>query len=87
MPGSESLFGLDDFQITNSLRFNDDDTPVLKRTFGTATNRKIWTLSVWVKRGNLSGSNYHRIISTATGNDNINFMNTDTLRLESDFGQ
>ena len=87
MPGSESLFGLDDFQITNSLRFNDDDAPVLKRTFGTATNRKIWTFSVWVKRGNLSGSNYHRIISTATGNDNINFMNTDTLRLESDFGQ
>jgi len=84
---SQWMYKSGSYEIANSLRFNASDTPVLARTYGTATNRKIWTLSVWVKRSNISGGTYPRIMSTATGNDNINFMNTDTLRLESDFGQ
>ena len=43
-------------EIDNSLRFNDNDSPKLSRTFGTATNRKKWTLSMWVKRGNISSA-------------------------------
>ena len=43
-------------EIDNSLRFNDDDSAYLQRTAGTPTNNKIWTLSCWVKLGNLGFS-------------------------------
>jgi len=37
------------YDIDNSLRFNDNDSAYLSWTAGTATNRKIWTYSAWVK--------------------------------------
>ncbi len=37
------------YTIDQSIRFNDDDSPYMSRTFGTATNAKKWTLSAWVK--------------------------------------
>ena len=80
--------GATDYEIEQSLRFNNSDNPYLSRTFGTPTNRKIWTFSVWLKRSVFGA--YPRIFSTATGaggnTDNINFMNDDTLRFQSDFG-
>jgi hypothetical protein len=42
------------YEIENSLRFNDDDNPNLSRTPSSASNRKTWTWSGWVKRGNIS---------------------------------
>ncbi|MCS5550601.1 MAG: hypothetical protein NZ811_03680, partial [Gammaproteobacteria bacterium] len=45
-----------DYAIDNSLRFNDDDSAYLSRTPTTAGNRKTWTFSAWVKRGNLGAS-------------------------------
>jgi hypothetical protein len=42
------------YEIDNSLRFNDDDNPNLSRTPSSASNRKTWTWSGWVKRGNIS---------------------------------
>ena len=42
------------YDIDNSLRFNDDDNPNLSRTPSSASNRKTWTWSGWVKRGNIS---------------------------------
>jgi hypothetical protein len=38
------------------LRFNSADSTYLNRTFSTATNRKIWTLSFWTKRTNVSSA-------------------------------
>ena len=38
------------YEIEQSIRFNDDDSAHLSRTLGTASNRKIWTYSVWIKR-------------------------------------
>jgi len=76
------------YEIDQSLKFNNPDNPYLSRTFNAPTNRKIWTFSVWVKRSVFGA--YPRIFSTATGaggnTDNINFMNDDTLRFQSDFG-
>jgi len=43
--------------IDQSLRFNDDDSAYLSRTPSSAGNRKTWTWSGWVKRGNLTGGN------------------------------
>ena len=43
----------EDYTIDQSLRFDDGDDAYLSRTFGSATNQKTWTISFWVKRGNL----------------------------------
>lgn len=40
--------------ISNSLRFNDDDNAYLSRTPGGSGNRRTWTWSGWVKRGNVT---------------------------------
>ena len=40
----------DDYEIENSVRFNDNDSASLKRTPTTAGNRRTWTVSFWVKR-------------------------------------
>ncbi len=45
------------YNIDQSLRFNDDDSPYLNRTAGTATSNDIGTFSFWTKRGNLGGGN------------------------------
>ena len=45
------------YEISNSLRFNDDDTANLSRTVGTPTNEKIYTISVWFKKGNVGINN------------------------------
>ena len=44
------------YEIEQSLRFNDDDSAYLSRTPASAGNRKTWTWSGWVKRGNLTSS-------------------------------
>jgi hypothetical protein len=40
--------------IEQSLRFNDDDSAYLSWTPASAGNRKTWTWSGWVKRGNIN---------------------------------
>ena len=52
------------YDIDNSLRFNTADDAFMQRTF-TAGTRTKFTISCWVKRGNLSGKpndDPHRII-------------------------
>ena len=41
--------GFYNFPITNSLRFNDDDSAYLNFTPGTAGNRRTFTFSCWIK--------------------------------------
>ena len=43
-------------ETENSCRFNDDDSPDISRTIGTATDVDKWTYSVWLKRGVLTGA-------------------------------
>ena len=92
--GSSQWMYATGYEVGQSLRFDNArgsgaDSPFLSRTFVTPTNRKKFTFSVWLKRSVFGA--YPRIFSTATGaggnTDNINFMNDDTLRFISDFGQ
>jgi len=53
-----------DFPIEQSLRFEDGDSAYLSRTPATAGNRKTFTYSTWVKRGNLGLKTF---ISAGTG--------------------
>jgi len=63
----------DGYRIERSLRFNDDDAAYLSRTFGTPTDGKKCTLSLWYKRGNLGGSltSYGGVIFSS---NNTNFF-------------
>jgi hypothetical protein len=73
------------YDINNSLRFRASVSARLSRTFGSATNYKIQTLSAWVKRGLLSSSTTYRLMGgydgSAANSTEINF-NNDTLRVE-----
>jgi len=66
------------YDIDNSLRFNDGDSPYLNRTFATPTNSKKFTFSAWYKRSTLSTTQY--IISYDSGGLSmgiIGFSSTD----------
>ena len=39
--------------INQSIRYNDDDSPILKKTYSSAGTEETFTLSMWVKRGNI----------------------------------
>lgn len=52
-PTTPTLYANPDYQIARSLRFNSADSAYLNRTPATATNRKTWTWSAWVKRSAL----------------------------------
>ena len=57
--GSPSTFFLakkEAYEVERSLRFNDGDNAHLSRTPSSASNRKTWTISAWVKRGALTGT-------------------------------
>ena len=45
------------YEIDNSLRYNNPDDPSLAITFGSAGNRKTFTISAWVKRSNFLDNN------------------------------
>ena len=45
------------YDVANSCRFNHDDSAYMHKTPGTATNRKIFTISLWTKRSELYGVN------------------------------
>ena len=69
-----------DFPIEQSLRFNDDDVAYLSWTPDSAGNRRTFTISVWVKRGNIGASSFYPyIFDGGTSNEHkLAFVN-DTL--------
>jgi len=44
------------YPINNSLRFRSSASAYLNRTFGTPTSTTTWSLSFWLKRGNLTAN-------------------------------
>ena len=69
------------YSISNSLRFNDDDSAYLSRTPASAGNRKKWTWSGWVKRGNINSAQFIFTANIAAGDESFEFNNGNTLRL------
>ena len=57
------------YNIDNSLRFNDDDSPYMTFTPGSAGNRKTFTISFWFKRGNIDPAQH--VLCAATSSDKI----------------
>ena len=58
------------YEVANSVRYNDDDSPSMYKTPGSSGNRRTWTFSTWFKRGNLSSSQW---ILDAYGGSNDEF--------------
>ena len=69
-----------DFVISKSLRFNSADTPKLTRTPSSASNRKTWTLSFWIKR-TTTGSREQIISAAGSKNTYVEFQ-SDKLMIE-----
>ncbi len=73
--------------IDQSLRFEDSDDAYLARTFGTPTNNKKWTYSVWMKRGNL-GTNQAIMSADYDGSNywDIRFNTSDQIYIQNRIG-
>jgi len=70
------------FDVTNSLRFDDGSNTYLNRTPSSAGNRQIWTWSAWVKRTTLGTQQVLFMAGTAsTSRTMIYFETDDTLRV------
>ena len=71
-----------DTGLTNSLRFNDDDSSSLQRTFGTNTSERIKTFSLWFKRSTL-GAYQSLFDTTVTGNveGGVEITNEDRIQV------
>jgi hypothetical protein len=80
--GANSASGA--FEVANSLRFNDGDSPALTRSLGTTTLTTKGTFSFWVKRGQLGTAQI--IYSNEVADDNnrafIQFEDDDTFRIK-----
>jgi hypothetical protein len=73
-----------DYQISRSLRFNSADTAYLNRTPASASNRRKWTWSSWIKRSALGDQ---KIFQAGTGTTNdtylqFYFASNETLRVD-----
>jgi len=72
------------YNVDNSLRFNDGDSPALTRSLGTTTLTTKGTFSFWVKRGQLTTAQI--IYSNEVADDNnrgfIQFEDDDTFRIK-----
>ena len=61
------------YAIERSLRFNSGDSAYLGKTFGSAGNRKTWTLSCWYKA--TMGSNVRRYLFVGYSGNNHSVVN------------
>ena len=85
--GANSVSGV--YEVSNSLRFNDDDSPNLQRTFSSG-NQTDWTWSGWVKRGNISNNNQvifgRQNVADGSNIGKILFTSSDEIKLNNKVG-
>ena len=72
------------YEISNSLRFNDGDSPALTRTMGTPTSTRKFTYAGWLKRSEINanqnsflswgGSTYATDLRYESGSDSLYFF-------------
>ena len=64
---SQWMYASGDYEVENSCLFSDANKDHLKRTPGSASNRRTWTWSSWLKRSRNDGT--HMVFFTAVAND------------------
>ena len=55
------------YDVANSLKFNIGSTDYLNRTSGTSSNTNVWSLSMWIKRSDVSSSGSQKVFSAGSG--------------------
>ena len=76
--GVESFFAEREYQIGQSLRFEDGSSTSLTLTPGTAGNRRTFTFSAWFKRGNVNSSGTRGMLFSAYSDaNNYTFLGFD----------
>ena len=61
------------YEISNSIRFNDGDTPKLTRTNASGGDRQKFTISFWTKRANIGSTHIFFDAGTSTSTDSGSF--------------
>ena len=87
-PSPFFLAGKKAYEVERSLRFNNGDSPYLRRDPTSTSNRKTSTLSVWLKRTKLSTSNSVVIFSSnktgsSTAQVQLGFESNNTFTLRA----
>ena len=73
----------DTYKIERSLRFNSADSAYLSRTPASASNRKTWTWSGWVKRSNLGTTQVFYSASETGSSSQLFFDTSDRINIFS----
>ena len=76
----------DAFEISRSLRFNSADTPYLNRTPSSASNRKTWTWSAWVKKARVGEEGNLFTVGASSTEAKFRFNSNDTLEVSDGGG-
>jgi len=71
------------YTINQSIRFNDNDSAYLYRTFGTPTDATNWTFSTWIKRCNLGTEQWFFNSGASAAAYYIRFESTDKIRFRA----
>ena len=75
------------FDVANSLRFNDGSSDYLNRTPSSASNRRTFTFSTWIKRASSSANQMLLVQSSNSSNFSfMRFKSTGTLSITSESG-
>nr|BAR24413.1 hypothetical protein [uncultured Mediterranean phage uvMED] len=74
------------FEISRSLRFNSADTPYLNRTPSSASNRKTWTWSAWVKKARVGEEGNLFTVGASSTDAKFRFNGNDTLEVSDGGG-
>jgi len=85
-PGSAIPSAVSDYEIDNSLRFDDGDSPKLSRTNVGGSASTKFTYSAWVKRGEFSDAGTNRIFSAVGSpyDTYFRFTGSDQLEISDD---
>ena len=75
--GANSVSG---YEISNSLRFNDNDSPTLDKNFSSDGDRQKFTWSAWIKRGNLGVDMVPLGAAEGSGRDEIR-LNSNNIQM------
>ena len=71
----------DSYSIENSARFDNAGGDALGGTFGTPTNAKTWTLSMWHKKSSGTTSGGQVLFGARSGYENF-FLHEETIRID-----
>jgi len=77
--GSQSAVSSEAYSIDNSCRFNRADSAKLAITFGSAGDLRKWTLSFWLKRGNITQTQRIMVAGDGSNNNLFGYVANDTL--------